>query len=261
MHTCYNICSEVRALRIQPIELRSSGAETAILYIHGIIGTPAHFEPFFHLAEGFDQYSMLLDGHGGDARDFARTNMERWKKQVHGQINFLLQTHKDVILVAHSMGTLFAILASFQFPGRIKGLFLLNIPLHIRLRPPFFVNCWKVFWGNIRKDDLQGLAAQRAYGIGPDYKVWRYLGWIPRYLELFQEIRRVKPLIKQISVPCVAFQSAKDEMVSDRAYQLLKENTEIDAALMMHSSHFYYQSQDLKNLQHRFSRFLTELRP
>ena len=56
---------------------------TAILFIHGIVGTPNHFNDFIPLIpKTFSVYNMLLDGHGKGVKDFSKTSMEKWKIQV-----------------------------------------------------------------------------------------------------------------------------------------------------------------------------------
>lgn len=241
----------------QTWEQMCPGADTAILYVHGILGTPMQFEPFFSLGKGCSQCSLQLDGHGGDAKAFARSSMKLWKAQVENKVQELLKTHRSLILVAHSMGTLFAISESIRYSDRVRGMFLVDVPLEIRLRPSLMGNCWKVFRGRIRSDDVRALAAQKAYGIGPDRKMWRYLGWIPRYLELFREIRLVREQVSQISVLCVAVQSGEDEMVSQAAADYLRRNPRIRVQEMPHSTHFYYPKEDKEQLLQWFSAFLA----
>ena len=58
-------------------------ATTAILYIHGIVGTPNHFNDFMPLIpKTFSVYNLLLDGHGKGVKDFSKTSMETWETQV-----------------------------------------------------------------------------------------------------------------------------------------------------------------------------------
>lgn len=241
----------------QTIERLQPEADTAILYVHGILGTPMQFRDFFPLAERYSQCSLQLDGHGGDAGTFSKTSMKKWKAQVNAKVAQLLQTHRSLILVAHSMGTLFAISASIREPERIKGLFLVDVPLQIRLKPSLAGNCWKVFWDCVKPDDVHAVAAKQAYGIGKDYKVWRYLGWIPRYLELFREIRSVKEQVNEITVPCVVFQSAQDEMVGRDAATLLQRNPGLKVYEMPNSTHFYYAPEDRTKMLRCFTQLLV----
>lgn len=245
-------------LPITPFASILPQADTAVLYIHGILGTPEHFHAFFPLAKQFSQYSILLDGHGGNAKDFAKTSMAKWKSQVDSKIKELLATHKYIILVAHSMGTLFAISASIRYAVRVKGIFLMNVPLKVRIKPSLFGNCWKVFWNKARPEDVQAIAAQKAYGIGCDCKIWRYLGWIPRYLELFREIRTVRQQISSISVPCLVFLSTQDEMVSISSADFWGEYPYVELNKIPESTHFYYSPQDMDLMLHKFSTFISD---
>jgi esterase/lipase len=95
-------------------------ADTAVLFIHGIVGTPNHFTDLISLVElvpeSWSVHNVLLDGHGGNADDFADTSMEKWKNQVHAAFDSLARTHRRVVIVAHSMGTLFALQLALEFP-------------------------------------------------------------------------------------------------------------------------------------------------
>ncbi|MBQ9993802.1 MAG: alpha/beta fold hydrolase, partial [Clostridia bacterium] len=200
-------------------------SDTAVLFIHGIAGTPDHFRDFLPLVpEAWSVCNILLDGHGKGVRDFSRTSMAKWKKQVDDTVSALLTTHRRIIIAAHSMGTLFAMRQAVEHPDDIAALFLLAAPLKVLPKPRMAVNSAKVFFGNIKPDDHMAIAAQRAYGIERDLRFWRYLGWIPRYLELFSEIRRTRRIVDSIRVPGCVYQSKNDEMVSLSACRLLRRN-------------------------------------
>ena len=246
-------------MTIRPIDIPVPGARKAILYIHGILGTPDHFRDFFPQVSDCSQYSLLLDGHGGNAGDFAKTSMAIWKKQVHDKVVELLGTYESFLIVAHSMGTLFAISEALLFPDRVKGIFLLASPLKLSVKPKLAVNCWKVFRGNISAEDVQALAAQQAYGISRDMHVFRYLGWIPRYLELFREIRRVRGEVQGLRVPVIAFQSEQDEMVSRKAADILKEIPGARVHVLENSTHFYYDPSDLQRMLREFLVFIKDI--
>ena len=97
-------------MRHQQIKRIVDGAKTAILFIHGIIGTPDQFNdliPF--VRKDISVYNILLDGHGKGVRDFASTSMKKWEKQVENAVEELALKHERIIIVGHSMGTLFAI--------------------------------------------------------------------------------------------------------------------------------------------------------
>ena len=119
-------------------------------------------------------------------KDFSRARMSEWKEQVRSSLDKLLEEHDRVIIAAHSMGTLFAIQEAIRKP--VAELFLLNVPLRIRVTRRLFSTAWKVYRGNVDPSDVRSVAAQNAYILERDRNIFRYAGWIPRYLELFDEI-------------------------------------------------------------------------
>lgn len=52
------------------------GAACAVLFVHGILGSPAQFAPFLPLVpQDWSFCNLLLQGHGGGARDFSAASM------------------------------------------------------------------------------------------------------------------------------------------------------------------------------------------
>lgn len=232
-------------------------AKTAVLFIHGIIGTPAHFKDFVPLVpENFSVCNLLLDGHGKGVEDFSKTSMDKWKNQVREKVEELKQSHDNIIIAAHSMGTLFAITEAYLSPDKISCIYLLAAPLKIFLRPKMFQNAAKVYLGKIDPTDALAVATREAHGIEIDKRFWRYLGWIPRYLELFREIKKTRGLIPLLKTKVLCFQSAKDEMVSMKAVEYLKKNENISLEILKNSYHFYYNDEDYKLILDKFSEVL-----
>lgn len=232
-------------------------ANTAVLFIHGIVGTPNHFTDFVKLVPSeMSVYNMLLDGHGKGVSEFSKTSMNKWKAQVDAKVMELSKTHSKIIIVAHSMGTLFAITEAVKHSEKIKGLFLLATPLKLFIKPQMMLNTAKVYFGIIKDSDKMAQAAQRAYGIKDSKNIFKYLGWIPRYLELFKEIKAVRKLVPLINVPCDVYQSAHDEMVSIKSVNILKTNNKTRAHILNNSSHYYYDDEDYKYLLNEFSNYI-----
>lgn len=69
----------------------ASGQERiAILFIHGILGTTSHFEPFLSLVPpNWSICNLSLKGHGGSVKDFSQASMTEWKQQVKNVIEEL----------------------------------------------------------------------------------------------------------------------------------------------------------------------------
>jgi len=68
--------------------------------------------------------------------------MIEWKQQVKNALEELSETNNKIIIVAHSMGTLFAIQEAIEKP--VEELFLLNVPLKVRVTLRLFRTSWRV---------------------------------------------------------------------------------------------------------------------
>ena len=68
--------------------------------------------------------------------------MIEWKQQVKNALEELSETNNKIIIVAHSMGTLFAIQEAIEKP--VDELFLLNVPLKVRVTLRLFIAILKI---------------------------------------------------------------------------------------------------------------------
>lgn len=229
----------------------------AVLFIHGIVGTPNHFKTFVPLVpEDISIYNILLDGHGKGAKDFAKTSMEKWKEQVSLAVEELAQNHESIYVVGHSLGTLLAIEQAVNCP-QISKLFLLSVPLKVSLKPKLFTNSLKVYFGKADPENEELKAALECYGVANERNPFRYLAWIPRFLELFSQIRYVRGMIDNLRTPTVAYQSAKDEMVSQKSKMMLEKNPRIYVVELKNSGHYYYEKSDFAFLKNEFIKFIN----
>lgn len=227
------------------------GSNTVVLCIHGILGTPDQFNPLLpQIPEHWSVFNILLDGHGKKVQDFSRSSMNRWKGQVKQTINYLSVRYSKILIMAHSMGTLFAIQEACSGNKKIKALFLIDTPLIPMLRPVCVGNSLEIVWDCIPANDYVAHAQKSAFSIHPDKRLWLYLGWIPRYIELFKEIHVTKKYIPQIKIPCRVFLSQKDELVSLRSYRYLKGNPKIKVSVLNNATHFYFTDEHNAKMQH-----------
>ena len=232
-------------------------AIAAVLFVHGIVGTPNHFAEFVpRIPEDVSIYNLLLDGHGGSVRDFSRASMQKWEEQVQNAVDELCLTHSKIYIVAHSMGSLFAIDRAIENEV-VKGLFLLAVPLKIAPKPRMVSNLCKVYFDKIRPDDKAAQAAKRCYGIAQDKNPFHYFGWLPRYLELFAKARKTRKRIQELKTPCRAYQSARDELVSSASVKWLSKNENISVSSLQNSGHYYYATEDFDFLLNEFDSFLN----
>lgn len=204
---------------------RVEAAKTAVVFVHGILGHPGFFDFLQQvIPDGFVTTSILLEGHGGSVKDFTRSSMSHWRSQVEEVVSSLKEKGMKVVIVAHSMGTLFAIENAVR--GMADGLFLLNPPLSLHVTRRMLITPLKVMLG--KTDDQWSKAAKEAYGIAEDSNLLHYIGWMPRYMELFREIHRVNTIVDRLQVPIRVYLSAHDEMVSlksSRAFEISDSTT------------------------------------
>ena len=224
------------------------GAKTAVLFIHGIVGTPDHFRDLIPLTELVPKdcsvYNILLDGHGKTVDDFAKTSMKKWHDQVWGVFEQLSKDHEQVILAAHSMGTLFSIQLAVAHPEKIPFLFLLAVPLRPAIRLTTIRDLLKLVFGKLREDIPREAATMKVCGVQTTRRLWKYVKWIPRYIELFCEIHRTEKLIEKLCVPCTAYQSQLDELVANQTRKVLRKYGNMTVYNLLQSSHFYYSPED-----------------
>ena len=238
------------------VQLRN-GSTTAILFIHGIVGTPNHFRELVSLIpDTFSIYNLLLDGHGKGVRDFSKTSMKKWESQVSAVVERLSETHDRIYIVAHSLGTLLAIEQAVK-REKISRLFLLAVPLRLSLKPKMFINSLKVFFNKISPDDFEALAAKNCYGIEADKNPFHYVGWIPRFFELFAKIRQTRAALNTLRTPSAVYQSKNDELVSNKSITYLKQNPYITVNELNSSGHYYYGQTDWAFLLSEFNKMLN----
>lgn len=230
------------------------GSRTAVLMMHGIMGTPRHFDMLQPLIpEDWSVYNVLLPGHGGTALDFGRSSMAEWKGHVMSLFDELCERYESVVLAGHSMGTLFALRMALARPDKVPFLFLLASPLSIFMKPVMVVYSTRLVFGKIREAHPRECALRSSAGIQTTLRLWEYLPSIPRFLELFEEVWSVRRLIPGLAVPCHVFQSGKDELVSLRSLKYLRKNENMQIQILQQSGHYYYAPEDKDRILAAFS--------
>ena len=234
-------------------------ADTAVLFIHGIVGTPNHFRDLIGLEamvpENWSVHNILLEGHGGSVEDFSASSMKKWKAGVQSAFEELARTHDRVMVVGHSMGTLFALQLGVEFPDKIPQLFLLAVPLRPGVRLRMAWDCLRMAFGKLPEDHVLWKAA----GVTTTRKVWKYLGWIPQFLELFREISHTESILKDLKVPCVAYQSQKDELVRNSAGKVLERSGTMEVRHLDNSTHYYYALEERQRVQQDFANCIIKI--
>lgn len=240
-------------LRIVP------GAKVAMLFLHGIVSTPRHFDFLIELVPGdITVRALLLDGHGKSVRDFGRSSMEKWEAQVQQAVDELSENHEKLYLVGHSMGTLFSICHAVK-NEKIAGLFLLASPLKVFVRWQMVKTALRIVYGKIDPEDEVTLAMKNSLSVAHSKNPFCYLRWIPRFLELFRKIRQTRKEISKLRIPVHAYPSVKDELVSMKSVKYLKRSERIQITPLPNSLHCYYEKQDKALLLGEFQKFIDKI--
>ena len=236
------------------------GADTAILFVHGIIGTPNHFDRLIPLVpEHVSIYNMLIDGHGQGVLDFGRSSLKRWEASVHKVLDELSKTHEKIYIVGHSMGTLLTMHEALT-NKKIAGAFMLAIPITIYLHPKMVPVSFRLVFDRIPPDNRYILDIFNCYGIDQDPNLLKYLTWIPRFIELSVLVHRTRKILPDFNIPCVAYQSAKDEVVFKSSINYLKKHSSITVKTLENSGHYHYPDDDLSYIISEFDAFINPLR-
>ncbi len=228
----------------KPFKRIVPGAESAVLLVHGIVSTPRFFDDFVALIPpDWSVHNVLLPGHGGSAPEFGRHSAKEWTAHIRESLNELRKTHKRVYIVAHSLGTLLCIRQAVQEDTCIAGMLLLCVPLRIWVKPSALVKNALKGVGLTKNADLHTY-----YGIEQDWRVWRYIRWVPRYWELFRLSAAARGEVARVTVPSIAYMAQKDELVSLRGAKLLRENPAMDVRELPASHHHEFPPEDKAEL-------------
>ena len=234
------------------------GAKTAVLFIHGICGSPEHFRALLPLEQmvpaDCSYHNIVLDGHCKRVEDFGHSCMKRWQTQVFAALRELCQTHEKIILVGHSMGTLLSIQLALSCPEKICRLFLLAVPVKVFVQPRAIAYLLRIAFDRIDESDPVLVSMRNACGIRQTRKLWKYIPWAFRMLELLSLCGKTAKQIPGLRVPCIAIQSEKDEMVSRKAGKLLRESGRVEVVDLPDSTHFFYSAADTKRIVNLFAK-------
>lgn len=234
------------------------GAETAILMIHGIAGTPRHFDFLLEeIPENVSVRSILLPGHGGTAADFAYGSMAQWKAAVQTALDALCQSHDRVILVGHSLGTLLAEEAA-QGRRQVVGMLLLNVPLCVYVSPGIVTASLRWSFGKPKAGNVTDEGLKKAAGVLPEKRLWRYLSWLPRYWELLVQCKRSRSRFEALKIPSLVFQSQKDELVHRSTERYLKSNPRITCTELTGCGHYAYTENACRQVRQALKRLIQK---
>ncbi len=240
----------------KPYYALKKNSQTLVVFIHGILESPNQFNDFMTvLDENISVVNILLPGHGGSGKAFAKSSMAQWKSHLHHTLSPLINEYESVILVGHSMGTLLAVDYATTYPKHVKALFLLAVPTRIRLTLNGALNSLKLGFNQMDDDDPILMAAKQAYSIEPT-SLLTYLTWAPRYVELFIESYHTRTRLKHLTHPHDVIQSKHDEFVHPQSIRDFQDTAAV--TLLQDSAHFYYPPHDREHILQTFKLFINK---
>ena len=98
------------------------------------------------------------------------------------------------------------------------------------------------------ENDPLAQALEQDTGVDIDWRLWEYVLWPVRFVELLAECERIRRALPQLKVKTVAIQSLKDELVSDISVRDLEKNPCIRVVQMEQAGHFGYEGEELEQM-------------
>lgn len=229
----------------------------AILMIHGILGTPRHFDWLIDsVPDEITVHNILLKGHGGSVRDFSDATMSDWKAQVEQALTTLESPGRKILIVGHSLGSLLAMDTAVRHPS-ICGLLLLNPPLQAQFRPRLFGMSLRSAFGTLQPDTPLHEAYLSACGTHTEPQLWKYLGWLLNFVSLLKLCRKSRKLPCRISVPCHVYLGKDDDLVHINSQKWFRQNPQITLTILPAGIHFGYSNDERIRIQNSLNKLLS----
>ena len=172
----------------------------------------------------------------------------------------LKEKGQKVFYVGHSMGCLFGLRESLN--GLIDSLFLLNVPMKPKLGFMTIKECLKCAFGKPENYDFMTPIFLENCSISMSKNPFVYLGWIPRFLDLFKEISLTKKILPSVTTENICYHSEKDELVRKSSLKVLKKGPQLDVEVLPGAGHYYLPedclSKVLTEFDHRIDKLLSK---
>ncbi len=257
----YTIRMEMESLMMDTKHIeyhfKAETSDTVIVFIHGIQGSPLQFDYMTEKLSGrYSIENLLLPGHGKTASDFGNSNMAEWQNYVDERIIKLQQEYKNIILVGHSMGGLLSVQSAISYPQKIRGLFLIALPLCIHISYPCIKNSFSIAFSKKDRNDI--IAAARKGNSISASNPFEYLAGTPRYIELLKKSKSTRALLEKLQLPIVIVHSANDELVSNKSLNYSKDRGNIQVITLNDSGHYYYSRAAQEKISDTLKEFIAE---
>ena len=224
--------------RHQEVKKYTDG-DTAILFVHGIQGSPCQFRFLTDVLEGdVSFYNLLLPGHGSDCRAFGKSGIESWQRAVTNAASQLKNKYKKVYFVGHSMGCLLGLRAYLTDHIAFDGMMLISCPLKLRFTLRYLThNHLTVIVKNSK--NLYMHASEEANSISARHP-FQYIRCFHPYVELLKLIKITRSELRKMPISVHAVHMERDEIVSARSMDILAALGDISRTTYPVCGHNYF---------------------
>ena len=245
-----------------PTFLKCDDADTAVIFIHGLFGSP---NQFVELADavynmGCTCKCVLLPGHGGGMSEFAKSGVADWQQHLQNEIDKIKLDHKRVFLVGHSMGGLLALNASMLKENNISGVFLIATPLKVHIVDPKSILRKRQLL-RFPKDNEIKSAYMKLNSVKMP-KRFVYLPPVRTIREFYKLMRQTEKRLPEVFVPVHMIHSRGDETTSYKSATLFYKglrNTQRATFSLDKSWHAFYYDDEQEIVRDKLIEFIQQV--
>lgn len=235
--------------------------EIAMVFIHGILGSPVQFKEMALYMHNFDIdcYCVLLPGHGHDTKKFRECTKEDWIQFINTKCSELRKRYKKLIIIGHSMGALLALKEANEELADL--IILMNAPIIANFTLKQHQIGFKVLWGKEEDDDEFVKAYRESFSVDK-CKFHEYLLWLKPFLSLLTLMFYTRKILSQVKAPTLIIQSKRDETVHYKSAKIIYDNIKSikkEIVMLEKSGHTYYEKSEQEIIWIKVKEFLKDL--
>lgn len=222
-------------------------ANTAILFVHGFIGSCRQFTALAELLSdcNADMFFHVLPGHEATIEDFKKTNADIWQSSVDERLKKLSESYDRILVVGHSMGGLLAVRAAIAAPEKVCGIAAIGFPIKVSVGYDWLKLNMDASRPAHYGEDPRVTAARSMAGVAI-LNVGQYLSTLPQNMEFLKTTRLARRDLHKLTAPLKVINFERDEIVASSVPDFVRAKKP-DAKIVMlpESYHFYFTANEL----------------
>lgn len=188
------------------------GSKQGVLLVHGFTGSPSEMRllgEYLNRTAGFTVLAPRLCGHGTFVHEMESTKWPQWYGAVEDGYHFLTALCSNISVVGLSMGGLFTLKLSTEYP--VDKIVSLNSPIFVADKRLKFLPIFKLF----KRYELK--KRRKLPNLDPIYSV--YYDQVPlRSISSLQAlIKHVEEKLPEVQTPILVVQSKHDHTVKPQS--------------------------------------------